>query len=522
VRALSRVAADARPGDRPSDRLAVLGRAVAESCSRGSDPSMCRRSLKLGHWRSLKIGHPTKIGWVITVQDWAQIRYLHGGEGLSVRAIAARLGLSRDTVARAVRSSSAPKYSRVSARRRSPFEPHVRQLVAEFPPMPASVLAERVGWPGSQSWFRKRVARLRVEYAPKDPADRLTHRPGDQAQCDLWFPPVVVPLGHGQTGSLPVLVMVASFSRFITGWMLPSRQTPDLLAGLWSLLGGQLQAVPRRLVWDNEAGIGRRGRLAAGVAAFTGALATRIVQLPPHDPESKGIVERVNGFLETSFLPGRRFASPTDFNEQLGDWLPRANSRRVRSIGARPVDLIGHDRAAMSPLPPIPPPIGFTTRVRLPRDYYLRVLGNDYSVDPAVIGRMVDLYADLDTVNARCDGVLVASHRRSWARRQTIADPTHVATAARLRADYQRSRAGVDAHSVLVRDLADYDARFGIDFTLSPRTALEGAGSRASLDLPDADGPVTTMVLTLTPSPAQRAQRTAGSGSPPRSARHVG
>jgi hypothetical protein len=168
----------------------------------------------------------------------------------------------------------------------------------------------------------------------------------------LWFPPVAVPLGQGQTGSPPVLVMVASFSRFITGWMLPSRQTPDLLAGLWSLLGEQLRAVPRRLVWDNEAGIGRGGRLAVGVAAFTGALATRIVQVPPRDPESKGIVERANGYLETSFLPGRVFTSPADFNEQLTAWLPRANARRVRSLDARPVDLVGRDRAAMSPLPP--------------------------------------------------------------------------------------------------------------------------------------------------------------------------
>jgi Mu transposase-like protein len=422
----------------------------------------------------LKIGHPTKIGWVITVQDWAQIRYLHGGEGLSIRAIAARLGLSRDTVARAVKASSPPKYARVSGPSAfDAFEPHVRELLAEFPAMPASVLAERVGWPGSQSWFRKRVARLRVEYAPKDPADRLTFRPGDQAQCDLWFPPVAVSVGHGQTASPPVLVMVASFSRFITGWMLPSRQTPDLLAGLWSLMGEQLRAVPRRLVWDNEAGIGRGGRLAVGVAGFTGAVATRIVQLPPRDPESKGIVERANGYLETSFLPGRMFTSPADFNEQLTDWLPRANSRRVRSLDARPVDLIGRDRAAMSPLPPMPPAVGFATRVRLPRDYYLRVLGNDYSVDPTVIGRMVDLHADLDTVNARCDGALVASHRRSWARHQTVTDPAHVAIAARLRADYQRGRPAVDAPSGLVRDLADYDARFGIDFTIGPRTALD-------------------------------------------------
>jgi transposase len=401
---------------------------------------------------------------VITVQDWAQIRYLHGSEQLSERAIAARLGLARETVSRAVNSSSPPKYSRVSGPSAfDPFEPQVRALLEQFPTMPATVIAERVGWPGSQSWFRKKVAVLRVEYAPKDPADRLAYRPGDQAQCDLWFPPVRVPLGAGQTACLPVLVMVASFSRFITGGMIPTRQTPDLLAGMWSLLNGQLQAVPRRMVWDNEAGIGRGGKLAGGVAAFTGMLATRLVQLPPYDPESKGIVERANGYLETSFLPGRVFTSPSDFNTQLADWLPRANTRRVRALGARPVDLIDADRAAMRPLPPLAPAVGFAVRVRLPRDYYLRVLGNDYSIDPTVIGRLIDVSADLDTVTARCDGTLVAVHQRCWARAQTITDPAHVQTASRLRAGYQHAKAG-EPEAALVRDLADYDTRFGVDF----------------------------------------------------------
>lgn len=413
---------------------------------------------------------------MITVQDWAQIRYLHGSEGLSIRAIASRLGLSRDTVSRAAASSSPPEYSRVSGPSAfDPFEAHVRQLLGEFPTMPATVIAERVGWPGSASWFRKKVALVRVEYTPKDPADRVVYRRGDQVQCDLWFPPASVPLGAGQAGSPPVLVMVASASRFITARMIPSRQTPDLLAGMWSLLGEQLGAVPRRLVWDNEAGIGRGGKLAVGVAAFTGMLATKIVQLRPYDPESKGIVERANGYLETSFLPGRTFCSPADFNTQLVDWLARANTRTVRALQARPVDLIDEDRAAMNPLPPVPPAVGFTTKTRLPRDYYLRVLGNDYSVDPTVIGRMIDVSADLDTVIARCDETLVASHPRSWARRQTITDPAHVATAARLRADYQHTRdrdAGDDADDAggLVRDLGDYDARFGIDFN----TDLDG------------------------------------------------
>jgi hypothetical protein len=191
------------------------------------------------------------------------VRHLHFAEGLSERAIADRLSLARGTVGRALAAESPPAYSRPSARSVfDGFEADVRSLLAAFPSMPATVIAERVGWTGSPSWFRKRVAVFRPEFAPRDPADRLEHRPGEQGQCDLWFPPARIPLGAGQVGSPPVLVIVASFSRFITARMLPTRTTPDLLAGMWSLLSGQLDAVPRRLLWDNEAGIGRRGRLA--------------------------------------------------------------------------------------------------------------------------------------------------------------------------------------------------------------------------------------------------------------------
>jgi transposase len=413
----------------------------------------------------LKIGHPTTIGWVITVQDWAQARYLYTSEGLSIRAIARQMGISRDAVARAIASESPPHYRRVAGPSAfDPFEPGVRELLAEFPTMPASVIAERVGWAGSESWFRKKIAALRPRYAPKDPADRLSYRPGDQVQCDLWFPPAQIPLGYGQNGSPPVLVMVASFSRFVTAAMIPTRTTSDLLAGTWSLLTGQLKAVPRRLLWDNESGIGRCGHLAEGVAAFTGMVATRIVQLRPFDPESKGIVERANKYLETSFLPGRTFASPADFNDQLAGWLPVANARRVRRIGARPVDLIDTDRDQMHALPTTAPRVGFSAQARLPRDYYLRVLGNDYSVDPTVIGRMITVHADLHTVAAYCDGAQVGTHQRIWARQQTVTDPTHVATAARLREAFGGKPFHHASDDDLVRNLADYDARFGVDF----------------------------------------------------------
>ncbi|MCV7026122.1 transposase family protein, partial [Mycolicibacterium novocastrense] len=146
---------------------------------------------------------------------------------------------------------------------------------------------------------------IRPEYLPADPVDRLEHPPGRVVQCDLWFPAPKIAVGFGQETMLPVLVMVAAFSRFIAAVMLPSRQTMDLVAGMWQLLSQNFTAIPHELWWDNEAGIGRRGRLTESVTALMGTLGSRLVQLKPYDPESKGMVERANRYLETSFLPGR-------------------------------------------------------------------------------------------------------------------------------------------------------------------------------------------------------------------------
>jgi hypothetical protein len=351
----------------------------------------------------------------------------------------------------------------------STAEPRIRALLSVYPQMPATVIAERIGWSGSMSWLRERVAVIRPQYAPADPADRLEHRPGRVVQCDLWFPPAKIPLGFEQCGSPPVLVMVAAFSRFITAMMLPSRQTMDLVAGMWLLLS-QLGAVPHELWWDNEAGIGRRGRLTDPVTSLVGTLATKLVQLKPYDPESKGVVERANRYLETSFLPGRTFESPFDFNDQLGAWLPIANGRTVRAIDGRPVDLLSADTAAMLALPPVAPNIETITQVRLGRDYYVRVAGNDYSVDPGAIGNLVDVHASLNTVTVTRGARRLATHDRAWAKGRTLTDPLHVQAAAALRQQFQQSAPTVEAP---VRDLADYDRAFGVDFG-SPTIGFDG------------------------------------------------
>src|SRR5690349_21661889 len=319
--------------------------------------------------------------------------------------------VSRNTVRAAIASDRPPKYERpAKGSIVDAAEPRIRELLKGYPTMPATVIADRIGWDRSIRVLRDRVAELRPAYLPPDPASRTAYVAGEIAQCDFWFPPVRVPVRCGQVrkpAQLPVLTMVCGYSRWLAALLIPSRTAMDLFAGWWQLISG-LGAVPRVLVWDGEGAIGRwrggRVELTAECQAFRGTLAAKVLVCKPADPEAKGLIERAHDYLERSFLPGRRFTGPHDFNTQLQQWLTLVNA----------------DRQAMLALPPVAPAAGWRSALRLPRDHYIRLDGNDYSVHPAVIGRRIEVIADLARVRAVCEGRPVADHERIWAWHQTL------------------------------------------------------------------------------------------------------
>jgi transposase len=117
----------------------------------------------------------------------------------------------------------------------------------------------------------------------------------------------------------------------------------------------------------------------------------------------------------------------------------------------------------MIPLPPVAPVTGWRRSARLPRDHYVRLDSSDYSVRPSVIGRRIEIAADLARVRVSCGGQLAADHERAWARHQTITDPGHLAAARALRRDRLEIIRPAAGTAVGVRQLADYDAALGID-----------------------------------------------------------
>ncbi len=162
---------------------------------------------------------------MLSVEDWAEIRRLHRAEEMPIKTIARVVGVSRNTVRAALRSDGPPKYERTG--RGSivdAAEPRIRELLRAWPTMPATVIAERIGWERSIRVLSERVAELRPVYLPPDPAGRTTYVAGQVAQCDFWFPPITLPVGFGQTrtaAQLPVLTMVTGYSRWASALLVP-------------------------------------------------------------------------------------------------------------------------------------------------------------------------------------------------------------------------------------------------------------------------------------------------------------
>jgi len=218
---------------------------------------------------------------------------------------------------------------------------------------------------------------------------------------------------------------------------------------LWSL-----GALPELMVWDREGCLhAGGGRSTAAYAGFCGQLPVDWHFCEPGDAPAKGAVERVQGYLETNFEPGRRFANQLDFQLQLDQWFEKANARMHKTLRARPADRLAHERALMRPLPAREPDVDRRWVTRVAPDPYLRFDTNDYSLDPNLVGRRVEVRVSQREVIAIAldTGELACRHERSFAKHRTIAALEH--------ARALRERRGERGHEVVVerRSLERYD-----------------------------------------------------------------
>jgi transposase len=394
---------------------------------------------------------------VLDVERWAELRREHFVRGVSIKELVRRTGLARNTVRAALRSCEPPAFcvpDRPS--KLEPFKDEIHRLLTEDPKLPGvrvRELIEPLGFDGGKTILDDYLREVRPLFKRQRTHQRTVYRPAEICQWDLWQTSRPVPVGHGQERRAWVVVACLGYSRAGAGALIFTKEAPDVLWGmtrcLWTLGG-----LPELLVWDREGCLhAHGGRPTEAYAAFCGQLPVGWLFCEPADPQAKGCVERLQGYLETNFEPGRRFANHLDFQLQLDDWFTKANARTHKTLRARPIDRLVEERAVMRPLPERAPDIDRRWVIRVPPDPHVRVDTVDYSLDPGLVGRRVEVrVSQREVLAAALDtGELACRHERSFAKHRTVTALEH--------ARALRARHGHPGDELLVeqRPLSVYD-----------------------------------------------------------------
>jgi transposase len=397
---------------------------------------------------------------LLGVEQWAEIRRMMQVDGLSQREIRRRTGVHRDTIRRALASPVPPSYGPRPARasKLDPFRGTIEELLADEPTLSGVRVREeleRLGYRGGKTILDELLRELRPRFLPpRRSFQRTRYRPGELAQFDLCEPRREIPVGWGQTRRGYVVTCELPYSRAFAGALVFSKQFPDIAFGMARCLA-RLGALPDKLVWDREGAIAPRGRPSEDFLAFCGRLALGWVVLDAGDCQAKGALERSHRFLHGNFEAGRRFANQLDFQHQLDGWCERINARVHRTTRAVVAERLAEERQRMRPLPEVLPDTDRRFVTRVAQQPYLRFDRNDYSLDPRLVGRRVEVRVSQTELTAVCldTGALAARHARAFAGGLCFTDPAHQAALDELRGE-RRRRPEPDVER---RPLARYD-----------------------------------------------------------------
>jgi transposase len=398
------------------------------------------------------------------VKDWAEVHRLFDREHLPKAAIARRMGMSRNTVARLLGLDEAPRYIRAATGSQlDPFAEAIAAMLDADPTVRATVIREHLralGYRGGISILKEHLARVRPGFLAARAYQRTTYLPGEIGQVDWWHTGAPVPVGHGISREAFGLVTTLPWSGAHAAVFTLGRTVGDLrpaLAGCLERLGG----VPEALVFDNDASIVAarehgRARLHDEVLGLLGALRTRAIVARPGQPETKGGAERTIGYLQTSFLPLRTFGSLADLQGQHDAWTAEvAVGRRLRRTGTTVTGRWAAERDHLRPVPDPLPDTDLHLEARATKGW-VRVLTSDYSVPPAYADRHVGIRVTPHEVRLSSEGRLIATHRRSFVPADVVLDPAH-GRAVRLAREARDRLTGGDVELPTV-DLARYDA----------------------------------------------------------------
>lgn len=278
---------------------------------------------------------------MITKEKFMDIWSLHK-QGFSQRAIAKKLGLSRNTVSKYLASGEKPQYKAVE--RHSELEPY-HQMIEDllswenYSASRIHGLIQNSGFKGSYQ-STKRYVRLVKEERERIAYVRFETLPAYQGQVDFAEFKITNPDGTEET--LYCFSMVLGFSRHMYMELVSDCRMPTFLEchmRAFDFFGG----VPAELVYDNLKQVvirhlvGRTAQLNGTFEDFACHYRFKVVACPPYASWCKGKVERPFHYARESFWRGYAYENLSRTNQDLRCWLSGVALDRIHGTTAQKV-----------------------------------------------------------------------------------------------------------------------------------------------------------------------------------------
>jgi transposase len=416
---------------------------------------------------------------VIQLGELVMILHLHR-QGLSVTAIARRVGIDRKTVRKYIeRGLEQPSYGprKPRVRRLEPFEAYLRQRVAAYPGLTASRLLREIREHGYAGGYSAVTDFLReVRPSPVPPFEvRFETPPGEQAQVDFAQFEVIFGDEPGTVRKVWLFSLVLGYSRLIWARFVAHQDLQTVLRchmAAFAALGG----VPREILYDRmkTAVIGEDSEAHIvynrALIDFAGHYGFYPKACRPYRAKTKGKVERPFRYIREDFYLARSFRNLDDLNAQLAHWLGTVANPRVHATTRRVVnDAFVEEK--LQPLALVPFSAVLKLERRVSHEGMVSVGGNFYSVPDATRKRVVEVHSLADEIRIFEADRLIAVHPVLEGRHQRRLAPGH--------RKMPTQRAMAEAAAIPIGRAGDVVAHRSLDFyeAVARRLAAEGRQS---------------------------------------------
>lgn len=392
-------------------------------------------------------------------------------QGKSIRAIARELGIARNTVRRYLRGKpeAVPRPKRGSIL--DSYKAQIHRWMQEEHLYNCEAILERLrdqGYSGNATILRDYVRPLRPRNVGHQPVMRYETKPGEQMQYD-WGE--VHYEQKGQDRKLYGFTAVLGYSRmrFIT--FVKRCDTTTMIRCMGEAFE-YFDGLPKATLTDRmksvflvmEDDVPKWNPVFADFMAALG-VAPRVCK--PYKPQTKGKVERSVGVIKDNFWPGVRFTDIDDLNEQARRYCDRLNQKVHRTTRRVPMDLWVEEN--LSPLPKDYAWQRFGAEERrVSFDGFISYDGVLYGLPshPPVAGSVVLVRERHRTLHIYQQGNLITTLSKQPRSQEIVWHPdqfTGVSPAPSIRRTEKPLGHQVEAPTVMVRPLAEYDQLFGVE-----------------------------------------------------------